>query len=65
MATSAVKGMNATDWGMYINYPDTQVNAQTAQEKYWGVNLPRLQQIKKQLDPNEVFWNPQSVKPAK
>lgn len=65
MATSAVKGMNATDWGMYINYPDTQVDSQTAQEKYWGVNLPRLQQIKKQLDPNEVFWNPQSVKPAK
>jgi hypothetical protein len=35
-----------------------------AQEKYWGTNLPRLEQIKKAVDPNDVFHNPQSVRPA-
>ncbi|CAI7655278.1 unnamed protein product [Penicillium glandicola] len=34
-------------------------------EAYWGTNLPRLQQIKEQVDPNNVFQNPQSPSPAK
>lgn len=36
-----------------------------AAEAYWGTNLPRLQQIKEQVDPNNVFRNPQSPSPAK
>ncbi|KAI9154927.1 Xylooligosaccharide oxidase [Paramyrothecium foliicola] len=64
IAASATQGMSSSDWGMYINYQDSQVDTQTAQQKYWGSNLAKLQRIKKQLDPNQVFWNPQSVRPA-
>ncbi|KAE8343130.1 hypothetical protein BDV24DRAFT_161943 [Aspergillus arachidicola] len=35
-----------------------------AQEAYWGPNLPKLQKIKAAIDPNDVFHNPQSVRPA-
>ncbi|KAE8163257.1 hypothetical protein BDV40DRAFT_287857 [Aspergillus tamarii] len=35
-----------------------------AQEAYWGPNLPKLQEIKAAIDPNDVFYNPQSVRPA-
>ncbi|KAG0160954.1 hypothetical protein PDIDSM_8486 [Penicillium digitatum] len=31
-----------------------------ATEAYWGTNPPRLQQIKEQVDPDNVFRNPQS-----
>jgi hypothetical protein len=62
--SSITQGMSASDWGMYINYQDSQLDAQTAQEKYWGQNLSKLQRIKAQLDPNQVFWNPQSVRPV-
>ena len=33
------------------------------QHEYWGSNYPRLQQIKTELDPQDVFSNPQSVRP--
>ena len=33
-------------------------------QQYWESNLPRLEQIKKAIDPNDVFHNPQSVPPA-
>jgi hypothetical protein len=33
-------------------------------QAYWGVNLPRLQQIKDDVDPKNVFRNPQSPSPA-
>ena len=35
-----------------------------AQAQYWGPNLPRLEEIKKAIDPNDVFHNPQSVQRA-
>lgn len=34
------------------------------QQAYWGANLPRLEQIKAAIDPDDVFHNPQSVQPA-
>lgn len=33
-------------------------------EAYWGSNLPRLQRIKAEVDPRNVFRNPQSPSPA-
>lgn len=36
-----------------------------SQERYWGSNLRRLERIKAAIDPNDVFHNPQSVKPRK
>ncbi|KAF7545225.1 hypothetical protein G7Z17_g9328 [Cylindrodendrum hubeiense] len=52
------------NWGMYANYVDTELDSAAAQRLYWGGNLERLQQIKAQLDPGEVFWNPQGIRPA-
>lgn len=33
-------------------------------EAYWGSNLPRLLLIKEEIDPQNVFRNPQSPAPA-
>jgi len=46
----------------YAGYVDPKLT--DGQQEYWGTNLPRLEQIKAQLDPNDVFHNPQSVRPA-
>lgn len=35
----------------------------SAQRKYWGKNLARLEKIKTAVDPKDVFSTPQSVKP--
>ncbi|KIM38539.1 Glucooligosaccharide oxidase [Hebeloma cylindrosporum] len=43
------QAMPGVDFGAYAGYN-------------WGANYPKLQQVKAQLDPQEVFWNPQSVR---
>jgi hypothetical protein len=52
------------NWGMYINYADTQLSSTRAQQLYWGANLDRLRRIKRQYDPTQLFYNPQSITPA-
>lgn len=51
--------------GKYVNYPDSTLDKEEAQKLYWRDNLSRLQKIKAKYDPNEVFWHPASVNPAK
>ncbi|KAI9370347.1 hypothetical protein BJX61DRAFT_548998 [Aspergillus egyptiacus] len=55
---------NATDllYGAYPGYVDPRL--EDGPEAYWGENLPRLQRIKAEIDPNDVFHNPQSVQPG-
>lgn len=43
----------------YPGYVDPRLK--NAQEQYWGSNLPRLESIKRKIDPHDVFHNPQSV----
>lgn len=43
----------------YPGYIDPRL--QNAQAAYWGSNLQRLERIKKEIDPKNVFRNPQSV----
>jgi hypothetical protein len=61
-----VDGMRATgedtDFGAYPGYVDMELK--TPQKEYWRYNLPRLEEIKAQYDPKDVFHNPQSVRPA-
>lgn len=49
-------------FGAYAGYVDPELP--NGQQAYWGSNLPRLEQIKRAIDPNDVFHNPQSVQPA-
>lgn len=56
--------MGDDDWGMYANYLDSQLDGETAQKLYWGDNLGRLKSIKAEVDPDDVFWNPQGVRPV-
>ena len=62
--TETTKPLAPSDWGMYINYADTSLNRTTAQNVYWGKNLPRLRDLKSQLDPEEVFYYPISLNPV-
>lgn len=43
----------------YPGYVDPYLK--DGQMAYWGTNLPRLQDIKTQIDPKDIFHNPQSV----
>lgn len=54
-----------SDWGMYINYADARMSRETAQKVYYRNNLPRLQKLKAQIDPDELFYNPISIEPVK
>jgi FAD binding domain/Berberine and berberine like len=61
-----IDGMKAsgeeTDFGAYPGYVDMELK--TPQKDYWRYNLPRLEEIKTKYDPNDVFHNPQSVRPS-
>lgn len=50
--------------GAYAGYVDPALPLEEAQVGYWGNNLPKLQQIKKMVDPKDIFYNMQSVRPA-
>lgn len=52
------------DYGMYINYSDSELDRGTAQKLYWASNLERLRLIKKRYDPTELFYYPQSIEPS-
>jgi len=56
--SSITNNLNASDWGMYINYADSTLDRATAQSAYYGASLPRLQALKAALDPSEVFYYP-------
>ena len=55
-------GMPGSDFGAYAGYVDPELK--NGQKQYWRMNLPRLERIKLKVDPTQVFWNPQSVRPA-
>ncbi|KAH8900104.1 FAD-binding domain-containing protein [Thozetella sp. PMI_491] len=62
---SFTKNLKDSDWGMYINYADPTMNRTYAQQVNYRNSLPRLQKIKAALDPNDLFYYPQSIEPVK
>jgi FAD/FMN-containing dehydrogenase len=52
------------DEGAYAGYVDPALGKNSA-NLYWGGNVERLENIKAAIDPDDVFSNPQSIKPAK
>jgi hypothetical protein len=58
------KSVPPAELGMYINYPDLSLDRTAAQKLYWGKSMPRLQQLKAELDPKELFYYPISVNPG-
>lgn len=58
-----ISKMPGNSGGAYPGYVDPEIP--NGPEAYWGANLPRLEQIKRIIDPNDIFHNPQSVRPAR
>ncbi|KFZ25425.1 hypothetical protein V502_00092 [Pseudogymnoascus sp. VKM F-4520 (FW-2644)] len=57
--TTITNGMpEGGDFGAYPGYVDLELP--NGPHAYWRTNLPRLEQIKALVDPNDVFHNPQS-----
>ncbi|KAJ9130621.1 FAD-binding domain-containing protein [Coniochaeta hoffmannii] len=57
--------LTPSQWGMYINYADPTMNQTEAQTNYYRDSLLKLQRVKAQVDPNQLFYYPQSIQPAK
>ncbi|KAI1384413.1 Glucooligosaccharide oxidase [Hypoxylon trugodes] len=57
-----IQGNTVETLTTYPGYVDP--NLTDPQVSYWGPNLNTLGQVKTKWDPNDVFHNPQSVRPA-
>lgn len=47
---------------MYINYADPSLGGAESAERYYGGNVQRLREVKKNVDPREVFSYSQAIK---
>lgn len=51
-----------TSFGAYLNYIDPTYDAATAHKLYYGDAVyERLAALKKEVDPQSIFWNPQAI----
>ena len=69
-ATRAIEFVNGLNHALgagssyrgYLNYVDPELSAEQAHEIYYSREVyERLVGIKKVVDPEEVFWNPQAI----
>lgn len=49
--------------GVYAGYVDPALGENSA-SLYWNGNVEKLRRIKRDVDPKDVFHNPQSIRPA-
>lgn len=64
MMDSLKDNMDVGDWGRYANYIDSELEREVAQKQYYSTSLERLMAVKAEYDPDQLFWNPQSIDPA-
>jgi len=61
--TAITSAMPDTTFGGYLNYVDPSMSAAEAHSAYYDApTYARLVSIKHEVDPGNVFWNPQSVR---
>lgn len=46
---------------MYINYADPTLGGEESAERYYGGNVARLKEVKRKVDPREVFNYSQAI----
>lgn len=65
-AIEFVDGLNdalGARYGGYLNYVDPELSVEEAHKTYYSPSTyERLVQIKRRVDPEDVFSNPQSVR---
>jgi hypothetical protein len=62
LTDAIVDAQPETEFGAYLNYVDPSLSAEEAHKLYYGEELyERLLEVKEQVDPNNVFWNPQTI----
>jgi FAD/FMN-containing dehydrogenase len=55
---------NMRDAAAYVNYVDSEYSKEAARSMYYGDKLyAELKRIKSEVDPDNVFANPQSIDP--
>jgi len=60
--SAIIKAQPQTSFGAYLNYVDPTYDAATAHKLYYGDAVySRLAALKKQVDPQSVFWHPQAI----
>lgn len=64
MLRSLTDAQPETVFGAYPNYADPTLPAAEAHQRYYGGQLQRLAEIKRQADPEERFWHPQAIAAA-
>jgi hypothetical protein len=55
--------LSAGGSGGYVNYADEDLDSVTYPGHYWGDNYPKLQNIKRRVDPTGFFSGAQSMRP--
>lgn len=61
MSKSMTDTQPGTAFQAYPNYVDPTLSADEAHRLYYGSQYPRLRRIKKVVDPDMRFWNPQAI----
>jgi hypothetical protein len=60
--SAIINAQPQTSFGAYLNYVDPTYDAATAHKLYYGDAVyTRLAALKKQVDPQSVFWHPQAI----
>lgn len=62
MNEAIARAQPETKFGAYLNYVDPSYDAKMAHKMYYSEDVySRLLAIKKEIDPQNLFWNPQAI----